>query len=826
MSGRLLDALSTFITERRRLVVASVVVLTAVAAFYAKDVQVDPSPKSLVASYEDQLDATNLLVETFGNSDHVIIVLVEADDVLARPVLEYVHELSAALEREQVVVRVESLTDTALAARVPGEETVTLDELDTEPAPEMPAEVLAALDRLIAADGRRYPDGLAGISEHSADVRLIDLGADDRLEDPEIEALRAALEDSPLLEGKLVGPAHDDGKRKVTAIVATIDVPVQAYDELVHAAETVEALVATHAPPPSVTVHVGGLPSLWIGIVKMLVRDQFVLVPLTLIVCLALLYAAFRSMTASLLVISTVGIFAIVLVGGMAFFGEPLNILTNIIPALLIITGVCEAIHLVGRYREELESCRSRVEAARRMVRATAVPSFLTALTTAIGLGSVLTSHTEMLKRFGIASAIGVMIAYVVTIFFLPAALALFRGTEGRKHPTGGQRLLEHTMETTTRWVLAHPRRVVIATVAFCAVAAAGGTTLTMDTSLLDQFDTDDPLYRTTRVMERELDGVHPLECVLVAKEGETLATPEVLNALSRIATWAQTQDGVLRATEVGDYLREARYLLTADERARTDRFRSAAEIGALLDLVEARSRADGATNPVEFFLSPDRKMARLQIRIADVGAKRTIQIIDATRARLDRGVGEHAEVHLTGDAFTGSVPIDSVARDMVSSLGTAVLLIFSMLLVIFRSVRLGAIAILPNAFPLFVAAGWMALRDIPLTLGTAIIFSISIGLSDHGTVHFVARFKEERSAGHSVERAVLRSVRGTGHAFLVSCTVLLCGFFLFLFSSFVPIQQLGELVAVTIVGSVVATLVLQPALMKLWADGRRTGKR
>jgi predicted RND superfamily exporter protein len=218
--------------------------------------------------------------------------------------------------------------------------------------------------------------------------------------------------------------------------------------------------------------------------------------------------------------------------------------------------------------------------------------------------------------------------------------------------------------------------------------------------------------------------------------------------------------------------------------------------------------------------------MARLQIRIADVGARRTIQIIDATRARLERGVGEHAEVHLTGDAFTGSVPIDSVARDMVSSLGTAVFLIFAMLLVIFRSVRLGAIAILPNAFPLFVAAGWMALRDIPLTLGTAIIFSISIGLSDHGTVHFVARFKEERSAGHSVEQAVLRSVRGTGHAFLVSCTVLLCGFFLFVFSSFVPIQQLGELVAVTIVGSVLATLVLQPALMKLWADGRpRRGK-
>jgi predicted RND superfamily exporter protein len=826
MSGRLLDALSTVVTERRRWVVASVAVFTAVAAFYAKDVEVDPSPKSLVTSYEDQREATDLLVDTFGNSDHVIVILVEAPDVLAPEVLSYLHGLSSALSDTRVVTRVESLTDTALAARIRGDDSqVTLEDLENEPAQETPADVIAALDRLIAADPGRFPDGLTGISERGADVRVVNVGADGHIDDADVNALRAALEDAPLLEGKLVGPVHEDGKRHVAAIIATIEVPVHDYDALVHAAETVEGIVAAHVPPSSVQVHVGGLPSLWIGIVKMLVRDQFVLVPLTLMVCLALLYGAFRSVTASLLVISTVGIFAIILVGGMAFFGEPLNILTNIIPALLIITGVCEAIHLVGRFREELDECGSRVEAARRMVRATAVPSFLTALTTAIGLGSVLTSHTEMLKRFGVAAAIGVMIAYVVTILFLPAALALFRGTEGRKRAGGGQKLLEHTMERSTRWVLAHPRRVVASTLVFCALAAWAGTTLTMDTSLLDQFETDDPLYRTTRVMERELDGVHPLECVLVAKDGESLATPEVLNSLARIARWAESQDGVLRATEVGDFLREARYLLTDDEAARSERFRNADEVAALVDLVEARSRADGSTNPVTFYLSPDRKMARLQIRIADVGAKRTIAIIDATRARLERGVGAHADVHLTGDAFTGSVPIDSVARDMVSSLGTAVILIFAMLLVIFRSVRLGAIAILPNAFPLFVAAGWMALRDIPLTLGTAIIFSISIGLSDHGTVHFVARFQEERAAGHTLEQAVLRSVRGTGHAFLVSCAVLLCGFFLFVFSSFVPIQQLGELVAVTIVGSVVATLVLQPALMKLWAD-KRTPRR
>jgi predicted RND superfamily exporter protein len=112
----------------------------------------------------------------------------------------------------------------------------------------------------------------------------------------------------------------------------------------------------------------------------------------------------------------------------------------------------------------------------------------------------------------------------------------------------------------------------------------------------------------------------------------------------------------------------------------------------------------------------------------------------------------------------------------------------------------------------------WMVTRGIPLNASSAIIFSLSIGLSVDGSIHLVSRFQEERARGSMVTTALLRAVHGTGRNIVISSVALMLGFSVMLLSNFVPVQRFAELISVSLLGCVLATLVIQPALLRLFA--------
>ena len=168
---------------------------------------------------------------------------------------------------------------------------------------------------------------------------------------------------------------------------------------------------------------------------------------------------------------------------------------------------------------------------------------------------------------------------------------------------------------------------------------------------------------------------------------------------------------------------------------------------------------------------------------------------------------------------------MDAVVDDLMGSLALALVIIVLILTLLFRSIRLGLLSIPPNLIPLVFTMAYMVWRDIPLNAATVIIFSISLGLAVDGTIHVLARFREEtRLNGLSTESALILAARGTGRAIVVSCVTLMAGFSVLLFSNFVPVQRFGELIAVTVGCTLFATLIVQPVLLKV-AGGKATDK-
>jgi predicted RND superfamily exporter protein len=437
----------------------------------------------------------------------------------------------------------------------------------------------------------------------------------------------------------------------------------------------------------------------------------------------------------------------------------------------------------------------------------------LTSATTAAGLISLVVSKTVMLRHFGITSGLGVMVSYVVIITFVPAILTWV--TPPKREEVRRERTSMFTNVTSGlvarllrwRWL------VLGVTALFTAGAAYVASQITVDHALLDQFDESDPVYTTTLLIEEKLAGVRPLEVVLVSTDEDHFMDPKMIQKIQRIRNWAALRPEVIRSLSYGDMLRESYALLADDPSVRSEYFKSEKQVKGLVTMMSQRE-----PSPLSAWLTQDGKRARIQFKLRDVGAQATMRFLDVLENVIDGNLrGEDTvTVSYTGEAYTGSRGQAAVVNDLLGSLFVAVVIIFLLLAFFFRSVRLGLLSIPPNLIPLVATMAYMVWREIPLNVSTVIIFSISLGLAVNGTIHVLARFREEMHRGMGREAALVQAARGTGRAIVISCITLMAGFAVLLLSSFVPVRNFGELIAVTIGGCLVATLIVLPPLLRV----------
>ena len=837
-----LDWLGKLVTEHRKRVVWISVLVTVAFTTQIPKLTADPSPESLLSSFEGEEYALiqQRFEEWFGKRREAVLILVEADDVLARDTLQQIHDISLYFAEKPWVEKVAGITTLNIPRRVkvapddapgelddldglqevggPGDEgdLDDLDDLDSldesEDKPDAQGNLedasFNALLDIIESDPDRFPGGIAKVGPAlSAELHTDPLVEGTEVTEEEAVELAGAISSNPLLVGRLIDEDHT---------VAGIALQLHELDPKEMRAAMDDLRESLERPEfQDIDVHVGGLPYLRSVIVSKMRADNLRLIPLTVLVCLILLTLSFRWWPGVLLPLGAVAITALVTVGGMGLFGEPMNILNNVIVPLLIIIGISDATHLIQRYRDEVhaDDDPDRQSAGRRTVRAIAVACMLTSATTAAGLGSLVVSKTVMLRHFGLTSGLGVMVSYVVIITFVPAILTWV--TPPKRSDVRRERTSMFTTVTTglvarlLRWRWA----VLGVTALFTAGAAYVASQITVDHALLDQFDETDPVYTTTLLIEEKLAGVRPLEVVLVSTEEDRFMDPKMVQKIQRIRNWAALRPEVIRSLSYGDMLRESYALLADDPTVRSEFFKSKKQVKGLVTMMSQRQ-----PSPLSEWLTEDGKKARIQFKLRDVGAQATMRFLDVLENVIEGSLRDEdtVSVSYTGEAYTGSRGQAAVVNDLLGSLLVAVVIIFLLLAFFFRSIRLGLLSIPPNLIPLVATMAYMVWREIPLNVSTVIIFSISLGLAVNGTIHVLARFREEMQHGIGREAALVRAARGTGRAIVISCVTLMAGFSVLLLSSFVPVRNFGELIAITIGGCLVATLVVLPPLLRV----------
>lgn len=744
--------------------------LTLFASWSATGMRFDFAPQSIYAGRDDLVEDAQEFKQAFGYDDSVLQVILVAKgepDVLEPEALDWQVSIAHDLDRLKDVVRVESLG--------------------------------SITTRKMQLSGR------FGMSREP----LIDVPADAGTE----SEVRSFLNRSHLVDGTLVGT-----DRKVSAVMVFFDPEMQSLDEMRSIVKRVKSTVRKNPPPEGYRTYVTGQAVLRVDIVKNLQSDQRSLIPLAGGLYLLALILVYRRVSGSVVPLLAVGIGLAWTMGVLAFSGQSFNLISNILPMLLLVLGISNSVHIISRYAEEAQETSDRRTAVERTMRHMAVACLLTFVTTAAGFLSLTTAHSDVIREFAWQAVLGLVLLYFAIVTTLSAALPRLRPPAARSRTAGGTFNLSRGLAHVAGLITRRPKIVLAGSLALMALALFAGRNVKNNSYAMETYDSTHPTLRAVRLVERRLSGLFPLEIDLRVDHPERLYQAEFAEKLAEFQHFAGSQEEVVFQRSYLDLLAELepglrRFVLNPTNA-------EAENLQTQLDTSRVRMGTAASEIGYAAFVAPDKKRARVMLKIHDEGTYRTGQLIERLEAKLRESFPKSSgvEFQITGDAYVITMAMDRLIRDLMISLLTACGVIFLIIALLFRSLRIGLLTALPNLTPLVLTLGYMGLRGFDMNAGNVIVFAISLGIAVDDTIHFLFRFREESKREPDPGRAVQAAMQGTGPAMILTSFLIVGGMAVLLFSEFVPTRRFAELLMVTMGGALVGDLLLLPACLVLFA--------
>lgn len=750
-----------FVAGRAGLVLAIVAAITLVALHGIVDLRtgtprlgVDPSIERLLPEGDEERAFFDRARQLFGADEFVVVLLEGPEDLFTPAGLARVQRLTRRLEAVDGVQRVLSLANA-----------VQIEERDG--------------DVFVGLFFDAPPEDAAGQ-----------------------ERLRQRVRAHPFYGETLV--SHDG--RGAAFLVTFEHMPERELLARRLAAQVEEVAGAERGD--GAQVWVTGSPHAKLAISETLVGELGKILPTLLGLVVLLTALTFRTLRGVALPVVTIALAVVWTLGAMGWTGSSLNLVSNLIPGLLITLGFAAAMHVVSEYYETLRRHPASDAASHRariahVLDEMGVAIAVNGLTTVLGFASLCTSGVVAVRLFGAWAVVGIVATTLLAMTFLPAALAL--AGNPRRVPGGGGEggAVDRFAEGLARFDVRNRRPILGAAVLLLLVSVLFMTRIEVGTTYIGDFPETSPVRQGYEEITRRLGGTTAFTIVVDADEPGGMVQPESLRALRELQDWIEAQPEVATTASIADgvaLLHRALRGAEADEAIPSD----PALVKQLLLF--------GGDDVTRGFLDRGQRSASVLVRsnVSDSKPVRAfLERLDARLAELPRRMQARA----TGDLVLLNRTVDAIAVGELQSLGTAFLTIFLTLSAMLTSFRIGLLALLPNLLPVAIYYGTLGLLGIPLNLSTSLIGSIALGIAVDDTVHYLARFNlEARRLGDETEatvatlKSVIRPVTWT--------TVGLClGFLAFTLSDTKSQQQFGVLAAFTMAVAWFLELTLSPAL-------------
>ena len=718
--------------------------LTLFWTLFIPNLRIDFSIEHLFSQKDPMVDRYFSFQEIFGREDNVISIIYKPQDALNK---------NLYIELEDLVYQIDELPDVRNVASL-----FTLSDIDLK----------------------------AWIGDLYDDTTPWD-------EDSILKALKYIQED-PSIGSRVLSKDLNYG-----AIIITLTDVANNHHDRTALINQIKTLTAKTSPEWTYS----GVPVLRTEYVSYMIRDNFLFLPPIAILLVCILSFLFQNWVQVLLPILTVLITVIWLLGFMGLLGLEINIMTYIVPTLLFIIGIGDAIHIQARFRENLSRGDTDPEKAMllTMVQMSKV-IFLTSITTSIGFLALMTTSIKIVQEFGFEIAIGVLMAWLVSLLVVPSGILLLKGFQyQRKDP----------FSTLLKWlstaILNRPWVFVIIPVMISAISIFKIKDISTDSSLMDDLRPQNKLYQDLKLTEKYFGGVLPFEVLLHLDPNfngapKNVVDPDVLPFLNQVESLLRFQLKESRFFSLSD-------LLESVKRIRRDDM-SASYTQETIDIVLENQSKEQIK-----LVSPDGRT----LRISGLIENKTSSAMEKIYTQLDslaRSFPPYLSIEYTGTTVVALKTNDYLVQSLVNSLGIALLFISIIMIFLFRTKSILFASLVTNLIPIFTVLGALAWLGISIRPPTAMTFSVALGIAVDDSLHFLLRYRRELSQGLSRKDAIKTTIMNTGSALLITTTVLVSGFSVLVLSAFLPTYQFGILSASMIGSALVCDLTLLPALCLL----------
>ena len=525
----------------------------------------------------------------------------------------------------------------------------------------------------------------------------------------------------------------------------------------------------------------------------------------------------FRSYRATFITLLVVTIGVTWAFGFIGLFGYEITVLTALIPPLIIVIGVPNAVFLINKYQQEIKSHGQQAKALQRVISKIGNATLMTNITTASGFATFVFVKSQLLREFGILASINILSIFVLALLIIPIIYSFMEPPKKKHLNHLERRWMENVVDWMEKMVREQRIAIYITTVVIIILGIIGLYQIRVSGSLIEDMPKTKAFFKDIKFFENEFGGIMPLEILVDTKKEKGVMKLSTLKRMDKINEVIESFPELSKPVSIVNlvkYSKQAYYkgkpkyyqLPTSQEQNY---------------IFEYTKNSDGNSNMLNNFVDSTGQFARITTFMKDIGTDK----MNVIQERLSQIVKKEFPSELYNVSFTGKALVflkgtNYLIGNLVFSLSLAILLISLFMAWMFRSFRMILISIIPNMLPLLITAGLMGFFGIPIKPSTILVFSIAFGISVDDTIHFLAKYRQELIASNwKIRKSVYAALRETGVSMFYTSIVLFFGFLVFTVSSFGGTIALGGLVSITLLLAMVSNLLLLPSLLLTFED-------
>lgn len=560
-------------------------------------------------------------------------------------------------------------------------------------------------------------------------------------------------------------------------------------------------------------IHYSGMPYIRTLMMEKIKKELYLFIILSIAVAAFILFLFFRSLKIVLSSLVVVAISIVWALGLIGLFNFKITILLGVIPSLIVIIAIENCIYIVNKYHWEFRLHGNKMKALSRVVQRIGFASLMVNTATAMGFAAFILVSNQMLRQFGIITSICIMLEYLLTISLLPIIFSYQKPPDKKHVKHLDNKILSkilnqiiHLIQYKRAWIYGVAGVLVL-------IGIAGITQMRTSGKVVDDIKTSDPIYVDLKFFEKNFGGVMPFEISIDTKKKRGVMKMQTIEKIEEL------QQEILKHKEFSKPLSLSELMKFAKQAY----FNGKPEYYSLPNSQERNfilsyfpRKSEGKTTVLNSFIDSTQQFTRVSFQMADVGTNDMNRLLDSIKPKVDAIFDkEDYTVNITGNSVVYVRGTEFLIKHLFMSVAIAIVMISLLMALMFSSLRMIIVSMLPNIIPLIITAAIMGFAGIPIKPSTIIVFSIALGISVDNAIQYLSRYRHElRVTGGNIKLSALNALREAGFSMIYTSIVLVLGFSVFIVSEFGGTQALGILISATLFIAMFFNVVVLPSLL------------